>query len=113
MYPTPRIMNDETITYAGSVHKQWKRIKTYGGKLLENITQAASRDILTHNMLRVDDEFKAQIVLDVYDEIVCEVDERSPFNLKTLNGVLTTNPTWATGLPLAAEGFEAHRYAKH
>jgi DNA polymerase len=113
MYPTPRIMNDETITYAGSVHKQWKRIKTYGGKLLENITQAASRDILTHNMLRVDDEFKAQIVLDVYDEIVCEVDERSPFNLKTLNGVLTTNPPWATGLPLAAEGFEAHRYAKH
>lgn len=114
MYPQPRIMGDDTITYGGSVNKQWRRIKTYGGKLLENITQASSRDILTHNMLRIKREVpEARIVLDVYDEVVCEVPETSGFGLADLNSMLTTNPAWSAGLPLAAEGFETRRYAKH
>jgi hypothetical protein len=54
-----------------------------------------------------------RIVLDVYDEVVCEVDEDDDFNLTTLNKMLTENPPWAAGLPLAAKGFEARRYAKH
>jgi DNA polymerase len=115
MYPSPRIMANNSLTYAGQVNKQWRRIKTYGGKLLENITQAASRDVLTHNMLRLEREYQddAQLVLDVYDEVVLEAEEHGRFNIDVLNKMLIDNPPWAAGLPLAAEGFETQRYAKH
>lgn len=115
MYPTPRILADNSISYAGQVNKQWRRIKTYGGKLLENITQASSRDVLAYNLLRLKREYGSivDVVMHVHDEIVIEVAENGTFNLNVLNNLLTTNPPWAVGLPLAAEGFEAKRYAKH
>jgi DNA polymerase len=136
MYPTPRITADGTITYAGAKNKRWTRIKTYGGKILENITQAASRDILAASMLRINRQYGVdrwvyktdafgntigegfnaagvRIVLDVYDEIVCEVDKDDDFNLATMNNILTAELPWTAGLPLAAEGFEGYRYAKH
>jgi DNA polymerase len=126
MYPTPRITADGTITYAGAVNKQWKRVKTYGGKILENITQASSRDILVHCMLRLErehgitfwkddagyDKHGIRIVLDVYDEVVAETPMNSRFNLDTMNKILVDNPPWAAGLPLAVEGWEGTRYAK-
>jgi DNA polymerase len=115
MYPTPRVTADGAITYAGQKNKSWKRITTYGGKLLENITQASSRDILAYNLLRLKREYGSivAVVMHVHDEIVTEVAENGTFNLNVLNKLLVDNPPWAAGLPLAAEGFEAHRYAKH
>jgi DNA polymerase len=115
MYPTPRVTADGAITYAGQKNKSWKRITTYGGKLLENITQASSRDILAYNLLRLKREYGdlVAVVMHVHDEIVTEVAEHGTFNLNVLNKLLVDNPPWAAGLPLAAEGFEAHRYAKH
>jgi len=114
MYPTPRITADGTITYAGAVNKQWKRIKTYGGKFLENISQASSRDILVHCMLRLQREHgdAMRIVLDVYDEVVAEAPLTGSFDLETMNRILVDNPPWAAGLPLAVEGWEGTRYAK-
>jgi DNA polymerase len=114
MYPTPRVTADGTITYAGAKNKQWHRIKTYGGKLLENITQASSRDILVHSMLRIKREHpEVRIVLDVYDEVVAEAPLNGTFNIEIMNQILVDNPTWAAGLPLAVEGWEGTRYAKH
>lgn len=115
MYPTPRIGADGGISYAGQVNKQWRRIKTYGGKLLENITQASSRDVLAHNLLRLEREYGniVDVIMHCHDEIVSEVAENGTFNINVLNRLMTTNPSWAEGLPLAAEGFEARRYGKH
>ena len=117
MYPTPRITADGGLSYAGQKNKSWTRIKTYGGKLLENITQAGSRDVLVHSMLEIAETYgesdDVELVLDVYDEVVAETPETSAFNLAKMNAILTKNPSWAQGLPLAAEGFEAQRYAKH
>jgi DNA polymerase len=41
-YPSPRVHEGEVISYLGvnQYTRAWQRIKTYGGKLLENITQA-------------------------------------------------------------------------
>jgi len=110
-YPGSRIENG-VISYQGvSVYKKaWHRITTYGGKIIENIVQAISRDILAEAMLRVDPIMP--IVLDVHDEIICEVPQDSVLTHEDLSAMLATNPPWAAGLPLAAKGFETTRYRK-
>ena len=52
------------------------------------------------------------IVLTVHDEIISEAPDTPEFNADHLAGLMSTNPPWAEGLPLAAEGFEATRYRK-
>lgn len=54
-YPSPRV-DDNQISYMG-VHqysRKWTRIKSYGGKFVENVTQAVARDVMAHNMQRID-----------------------------------------------------------
>ena len=77
-YVKPRIgenqFGGESITYMGlDLSKKWARIESYGPKLVENITQAISRDILCYAMqtLRTMD-----IVAHVHDELIIECDER-------------------------------------
>ena len=54
-YPQPKIgtnrFGSESITFMGiNTVKKWSRIETYGAKLVENIVQAASRDLLVGAM---------------------------------------------------------------
>ena len=53
-----------------------------------------------------------RIVLTVHDEVICEAPDIPEFNPGRLSALLAANPPWADGLPLAAAGFEAHRYRK-
>jgi DNA polymerase len=103
----------ETLTYEGTDAKthQWTRLKTHGGKLLENLSQAISRDILVHGMMLA---AKAgfQIVGHVHDEIITEVKWDDPHNLEQLIKCMTDTPDWAPGLPLGADGFESEIYKK-
>lgn len=50
------IFNKYTITYEGidSTTKKVTRLKTYGGKLVENIVQAIARDVLAYAMTNMD-----------------------------------------------------------
>lgn len=89
---------------------KWTRLSTYGGKLVENITQAASRDVLAEGMLRIE-EHDYPIVLHVHDEIVSQVDVGFG-SVTEYEELMSVVPTWATGLPVAAEGFEGQRYRK-
>ncbi len=52
------------------------------------------------------------IVLTVHDEIVCETPDTDEFNASMLYHLMTSNPSWAKGLPLKAEGYESKRYRK-
>jgi DNA polymerase len=111
----PGIECDEAgkLSYMGvnTYTKKWERLKTYGGKLTENVTQAASRDVLCYGM-RLAEETGYSVVLHVHDELICEVPDSSEFNAKSLEVIMATNPPWADGLPLAAQGFETYRYRK-
>jgi DNA polymerase bacteriophage-type len=53
-----------------------------------------------------------KIVLSVHDELLTEVPDLSEYSHETLSKIMSTNPPWAPGLPLAAAGFEAYRYRK-
>ena len=112
-YPAPRVDPNGQISYMGvnQFNRQWTRIKTYGGKLAENITQAVARDVLAHGMLCAE-AAGYEIVLSVHDELITEVPDTREFAHVGLAYLMSKNPPWADGLPLAASGFEAHRYRK-
>lgn len=111
-YPSPRA-DDGAVSYMG-VHqytRKWQRLKTYGGKLLENVTQAASRDVLAEGM-REAETAGYQVVLTVHDEIVAEAPDTPAYTARDLAERMSIAPPWADGLPLAAAGFETYRYRK-
>jgi DNA polymerase len=112
-YINPSVDDDGQITYFGvnQYTRQWGRIKTYGGKLIENATQAFARDILAYNMPAI--EAKGyQIVLSVHDELLTETPDSEEFNADELGQMMSIAPPWAKGIPLAAAGFETARYRK-
>lgn len=88
---------------------QWGTVDTYGGKLVENNTQALARDVLAENMIKIDKRWP--IVLHVHDEVVSEVYE-DKVDLKAFEDTLASVPDWAEGLPLSSEGFIGKRYRK-
>lgn len=111
-YPSPAII-DNTITYQGvnQFSRKWQTLKTYSGKLAENITQAVARDVLASTMPAIEDEGYG-IVLSVHDELLTETPDDDRYCVEELAQHMATAPAWAPGLPLAAAGFETTRYRK-
>lgn len=85
-----------------------RRMPTYGGRLVENVTQAVARDILAEALTRLVKDGK-KVVAHVHDEILVEGPASEYGRVKQL---MTVQPTWAPGLPLDAEGFPTARYRK-
>lgn len=91
--------------------KKWGTRETYGGSLVENFTQHVARDVFMAG-LRAAEEAGYPVVLRVHDELVTEVPDTGDFSHEKLADMMATNPPWAVALPLAAAGFETHRYRK-
>lgn len=111
-YVKPKIgqnrFGGDAVTYEGmGAMKKWERIETYGPKLVENIVQAVSRDILCHAM----QTFRCcDIVMSVHDEIVIEADPR--MSMDVLCEQMSRTPPWAKGLLLRADGYVCPFYKK-
>jgi DNA polymerase len=86
--------------------KSWPRARLWKGLACENITQAVAADILRHALRQLPD-----VVLHVHDEIVIETDQPEDV-LDLMQRVMSTPPTWASSLPLAAEAQIMDRYGK-
>lgn len=84
--------------------------ETYGGKIVENITQAVARDCLAHVMLQISRSPKAQIVMHIHDEVVLEVD--TDITVEQICNLMSRPVPWAKDLPLSAAGFESSYYMK-
>jgi DNA polymerase bacteriophage-type len=102
-----------SLSYTGvrPLSGKWGSIPTYGGAISENMTQAWARDVLADSLTRADAAGYTP-VLTVHDEIVCEVPETGGFTATELCTIMSTSPSWAPGVPLAAAGFESNRYRK-
>lgn len=98
----------ESVTYMGvGGTKKWERLETFGGKLVENIVQAVSRDILCYAMRTLS---CCSIVAHVHDEIIIEADRR--MSLAAVCEQMGRTPPWAKGLLLRADGYECDFYQK-
>lgn len=119
-YPGMRVEDDGKLSFDGldQYTRQWKRLRTYGGRLTENLIQATSRDILYDAQPRIE-AAGYEICLHVHDENITEVPDLPEYNAKELAKLMTAPPAWLPGgesyapdLPLAAAGFETYRYHK-
>lgn len=112
-YPSAQIRDDK-LSYMGvdQYTRKWQRVPTFGGKQSENATSGVARDVMTYNMPAAE-AAGYLITLTVHDEIQTEAPDTEAFTSEHLSAILASGPPWATGLPLAADGFEAMRYRKN
>lgn len=108
----PGAYNSKEIRFTGlnQTNKKWGTITTWGGKLVENIIQAVSRDILCNAMMNLA-EAGYKINFHIHDEVILEVpDNDRSKNLDDAIKRMCALPAWANGLPLNAAGFDNALY---
>jgi len=101
----------QEVTYMQEVYGKWCVSSTYGAKLLENLAQAISRELLAEAMVKLEAS-GFPVVMHVHDEIVCEVPVNSDKTLEAMEEIMISPNQWAKGLPLDVEGFTSRRYRK-
>ena len=84
--------------------------RSYGPKLVENIVQGISRDLLAYSMKNLRDG-GFDIVMHVHDEVVVEC-ERKEGSVEEVCEIMEVAPPWAEDLPLKAEGYRCDFYQK-
>lgn len=88
------------------------RVPYWGGILCENVVQATARDVFMHQCLKIE-EAGIPVIMRVHDEAVCLVKEsEAEARLAQIIQIMSTAPSWAPGLPLAAEGGLTKVYTK-
>lgn len=115
-YPRPRIeinkFNREAISYWTYQKGSWVNASTYGGKLVENITQAVARDCLAVSIRRLNDAGFTPL-MHIHDEVVCEIPLNRAFTARQdMEEIMGTTIDWAKDLPLKAAGFISPYYMK-
>lgn len=107
-----RKYDQENISYGSTEAGKWRRVMTYGPKLLENITQAIARDCLRDAMLSVSLRYP-DIVMHIHDEMVVEVPKQdAEIALKDILGIMAQPVPWAPGLKLKGDGYITDYYKK-
>lgn len=101
----------DVIEYEGlnQITKKWEKIRTYGGKLTENVVQSIARDILGIVILRA---YHAglNIVFHIHDEIIVEAEADQ--TLKDVETLFSEPISWCTDLPLKGAGYSTPYYLK-
>lgn len=107
-----RPSRQEGLAYWGVVKEAggWAEIRTYGGKLVENVTQAVARDVMAEAIVRIERDLLLVPVMTVHDEAVYEVPEAD--NTWYIQGVFDAVPNWAVDLPVASETKTGKRFSK-
>jgi DNA polymerase len=109
-YPEPEVV-DGRITFAGypPSSQVWGRVETYGGKLVENATQAVAACCMMHGASQAMAKGFDLFAL-IHDQALAS--KRDGQTAKDFGTVLASLPDWATGLPLVAEAEEVRMFTK-
>jgi DNA polymerase I-like protein with 3'-5' exonuclease and polymerase domains len=83
--------------------------KIYGGKVVENFTQAVARCVVAEQMLKISKRYK--VVLTVHDAVACIAPiEEAAEAKKFVEECMSWRPKWAQTLPLACESGSGASY---
>jgi len=109
-YPRPMV-TDDRITFYGRIamSQLWGRVDTYGGKLVENITQAVAADIMANGAHNAENA-GYEIATLIHDQALAYV--KPGQSAEEFTRLLTQLPPWAEGLPVEAEGGVVPFYRK-
>lgn len=115
-YISPQIgvnrWDNPSISYMGMDQstKKWKRIETYGGKLVENCVQAIARDCLALSIERLKTA-GYEVIFHIHDEVVIECNADSA-SLDDVVRIMSEPIPWAMDLPLGADGWIGNFFKK-
>lgn len=103
----------DEIVYCGvdQETKRWGTLKTYGGKLTENIVQATARDCLAVKMIEATNR-GYEIVAHVHDEMIVDVPRTDAGAAGDIDALMAEPIPWASGLPLRGGTYECDYYQK-
>lgn len=87
-----------------------RRFPMYGGLLVENLVQAASRDVFGSQLLTLDATPGLDVLFTVHDEAINEAEPE--MTVRDVENIMSQTPPWLEGCPIAAEGCEAAHYKK-
>lgn len=116
-YPQPFLAENQfgkpAIHYKTQVAASWVNTSTYGGKLVENITQAIARDCLALALKRLVDAGYRPL-MHIHDEVVLEVPKAVLHDdeIARINAIMCAPIPWAPRLLLNADGFISPYYKK-
>ena len=118
-YYKPELIHDDkfdkmVVTYLASptqsdkivekIHSGWARVSTYSGRLFQNCTQSVARDLIADAIMKLPAD---AICMTVHDEINSQT-----LSSESLQEAMLDTPSWAKGIPIAADHFTAPRYRK-
>jgi DNA polymerase len=100
----------ESFTILGDFGHESIQHNLWGGVLTENVVQRMARDILAEACLKLEDA-GLPVIMTSHDEAILEVDDDASKEdaRRTAEEIMSQEPEWCEGLPLAVEGgFEEH-----
>ena len=101
-----------SISYMGmdQTTKKWKRIETYGGKLVENCVQAIARDCLAQAIEHLE-AAGLPVIFHIHDEVVIDCNPDAA-TLEDVVKIIAQPIPWAPDLPLGADGWVGQFFKK-
>ena len=114
VYRNARIENGRIVFWGVNQYtRRWCELDTYGGKLVENATQAVARDLLAEAIVGIESVYPKALLTTVHDEIVAMTEEWDTTALfDVMRRKMNTPPAWGVGLPLSCNGSIVDRYGK-
>lgn len=114
VYRKPHIQKNDKgydeFCYQGAIGSTWTHMRSWPGKITENVTQAVARDIMAEAMIGLQD---LPLIATIHDELIAEVAAaEADSTLERMLQVMRQTPAWAGGLPMNAAGVVASRYHK-
>jgi len=110
VYHRPKVTAEGKLTFmaVNSVTNKYVVEETWGGKLVENATQAVARDLMVESMFGLFSH-KYHVLFTVHDELVAE---HKMGSIDEILSIVRKAPVWAAGCPINADCKTARRYRK-
>ena len=108
-YPDLRQFTDKEGQFRWHYSSRGRTVAVYGGKCVENFTQAVARCVVGEQLLRIAKRYKT--VLTVHDAVACVApEEEAEEAQRYVEECMSWRPRWAGSLPLACEAGRGASY---